>query len=81
MYASTDAYAILSFNTKSSLYQLVVEKAGSSCLKCWTEINNIKTQLDAISFMSETGNVALGPASKTLEWVNDSIRNFPTCNC
>lgn len=81
MYASTDAYAVLSFNTKSSLYQLVVEKAGSSCLKCWTELNNIKTQLDAISFMSETGNVALGPASKTLEWVNDAIRNFPTCNC
>jgi len=81
MYASTDAYAVLSFNTKSSLYQLVVEKAGSSCLKCWTDINNIKTQLDAISFMSETGNVALGPASKTLEWVNDAIRNFPTCNC
>jgi hypothetical protein len=81
MYASCDAYAVLSFNTKSSLYQLVVEKAGSSCLKCWTELNNIKTQLDAISFMSETGNVALGPASKTLEWVNDAIRNFPTCNC
>jgi hypothetical protein len=81
MYASCDAYAVLSFNTKSSLYQLVVEKAGSSCLKCWTEINNINTQLDAISFMSETGNVALGPASKTLEWVNDAIRNFPTCNC
>lgn len=81
LYASTDAYSVLSFNTKSSLYQLVVEKAGSNCLKCWTEINNIKTQLDAIGFMSETGNVALGPASKTLEWVNDSIRNFPTCNC
>lgn len=81
MYASCDSYAVLSFNTKSSLYQLVVEKAGTSCFKCWSEINNIKTQLDAITFMSETGNVALGPASKTLEWVNDAITNFQTCNC
>jgi hypothetical protein len=81
MYASSDAYAVLSFNTKSSLYQLVVENAGASCYKCWSKINNIKTQLDAITFMSETGNVALGPASKTLEWVNDAITNFQTCNC
>lgn len=81
MYASTDAYSVLSFNTRSRLYQLVIEKVGTSCTKCWINLNNIKTQLDAITFMSETGNVAMGPASKTLEWINDSITNFQTCNC
>lgn len=81
MYASIDAYSVLEYNTRQNLNQIILEKSGSSCTKCWYQISKIVTQLDAIKSMAATGNVAMGPASQTLLWVNDAITNFPSCNC
>jgi hypothetical protein len=58
-----------------------MEKTGSTCAKCWSKISKMVTQLDSIGFMSSTGDVAMGPASETLKWVNDEITNFQSCNC
>lgn len=81
MFASVDAYSVIDYNTRQRLYQLVMEKSGSSCIKCWSKISKMVTQLDSIGFMSSTGDVAMGPASETLKWVNDEITNFQSCNC
>jgi hypothetical protein len=81
MYASTDAYSVLDYNTRQNLYQLIMEKSGTNCITCWTQLSKLVTQLEAIGFMAFTGDVALGPASETLIWVNDGITNFQSCNC
>lgn len=81
MFASVDAYSVIDYNTRQRLYQLVMEKTGSTCAKCWSKISKMVTQLDSIGFMSSTGDVAMGPASETLKWVNDEITNFQSCNC
>jgi hypothetical protein len=81
MFASVDAYSVIDYNTRQRLYQLVMEKTGSTCAKCWSKISKMVTQLGSIGFMSSTGDVAMGPASETLKWVNDEITNFQSCNC